>query len=642
MIAERPGARKTISAADLAESEAPSTAIPVSAFLRDGASLTPSPVMATNETISILNKVEQFRTGHVSTTGKTQLVSVEDVSTKTQLSTGLLSNTNGITSKHLDSQTKFSSLVNGLSSVISRWVHTWHDTENFPVTFTSLSGNTQRSETSGSEFGNLVLVVLKNVFWNWVVFLHSLHNEQWGTLDTDDSLTFWGLNVSSNFLGNRVEWLELKHLVLGQSSSGSWVADQRLQESLVNSVKTLLLSGGSKTSGKHQVIRLNTLDSVRLVQGKLVLGQSTGLVGTQDLDTSKRLNSRQFLDNGLFLGQVSSTDSHGGGNDGWKTDWNTNNGDSKSVSQDSNDLVGSVEGSSPDNQQGDNDQNKQGSTDTVQDLSEVTLTTGSLVNQSSSSTDESVVTGSSNDHQSFTSLNSGRRESWVTRSLVNGQRLTGKGGLVDLQEALVRNKLTVGWDNHTVLKLQDVTWNNVSCTNFNRVAVSDNSSRVSQSLFQFVDNRTGLVFLDETNTSVQHKQTTDNTEIDPVLKTSGQDSGSLHNELNRSDEEHTELEHQVLLFLGHLVETELLSSSGDFVRSKTNLRVSSKKLLRNFLERRVSFFLLFFLVVLTSGCSVVGLQIHHQLVDVLIFIFVFLKRNFLLGWFSCRHDGSLI
>jgi hypothetical protein len=47
MIAPRPGARKTMSEADRAASEAPSTAIPVSAFFREGASLTPSPVIAT-------------------------------------------------------------------------------------------------------------------------------------------------------------------------------------------------------------------------------------------------------------------------------------------------------------------------------------------------------------------------------------------------------------------------------------------------------------------------------------------------------------------------------------------------------------------------------------------------------------------
>lgn len=41
---ELPGVNKTMSEAALAASVAPSTAIPISAFLRAGASLTPSPV----------------------------------------------------------------------------------------------------------------------------------------------------------------------------------------------------------------------------------------------------------------------------------------------------------------------------------------------------------------------------------------------------------------------------------------------------------------------------------------------------------------------------------------------------------------------------------------------------------------------
>ncbi|KAK9242794.1 hypothetical protein V1506DRAFT_546425 [Lipomyces tetrasporus] len=45
-IVLRPGSSKTISVADCAASEAPSTAIPQSAFLREGASLIPSPVIA--------------------------------------------------------------------------------------------------------------------------------------------------------------------------------------------------------------------------------------------------------------------------------------------------------------------------------------------------------------------------------------------------------------------------------------------------------------------------------------------------------------------------------------------------------------------------------------------------------------------
>jgi hypothetical protein len=39
------------------------------------------------------------------------------------------------------------------------------------------------------------------------------------------------------------------------------------------------------------------------------------------------------------------------------------------------------------------------------------------------------------------------------------------------------------------------------------------------SLLQFLDNGTSLVFLDETDDRVEKEQTADDTEIDPILKT---------------------------------------------------------------------------------------------------------------------------
>lgn len=47
MIADKPGSNKTMSEAERAASVAPATAIPTFAFFNAGASLTPSPVMAT-------------------------------------------------------------------------------------------------------------------------------------------------------------------------------------------------------------------------------------------------------------------------------------------------------------------------------------------------------------------------------------------------------------------------------------------------------------------------------------------------------------------------------------------------------------------------------------------------------------------
>ena len=40
------------------------------------------------------------------------------------------------------------------------------------------------------------------------------------------------------------------------------------------------------------------------------------LIGTEDLHTSERFDSTKLLDNCLLLGKISSTDSHGSGDDG--------------------------------------------------------------------------------------------------------------------------------------------------------------------------------------------------------------------------------------------------------------------------------------------------------------------------------------
>lgn len=184
-----------------------------------------------------------------------------------------------------------------------------------------------------------------------MVLLDSLENEKWGTLDTDDTLTLRGLDNSLDLLGDRVEGVEVENLVLGENTLSAGVELQGLEESLVDSVNTLLLAGSSQTSSEHQVIRLNTSNTEGLSERELVLGQSTGLVRAEDLDTSKRLNGRELLDDSLFLGEVSGTDSHGGGNDSGKTDGDTDDSNSESETENVDDTVGAVERADPNDEE---------------------------------------------------------------------------------------------------------------------------------------------------------------------------------------------------------------------------------------------------------------------------------------------------
>jgi hypothetical protein len=253
----------------------------------------------------------------------------------------------------------------------------------------------------------------------------------------------------------------------------------------------------------------------------------TGLVGTEDLDTSKRLNGRKLLDDGLLLGEVGSTDSHGGGDDSGKTDGDTDDGDGKSELQDVDDAIGTVEGSDPDDEESKDDKDEQDRTNAVEDLGKMTGTSRGAVDESSSATDEGVVTSGSDNHESLTTLDGRRSVHGVTLVLVNSKGFTSDGGLIDLEESVFGNDTTVGRDNGTVFDLEDITGDDLGSLDLEKTTITKNDSLQGKSLLELIDDGTSLEFLDETDTGVEQEKTADNTEINPILETGGEDSGSL-------------------------------------------------------------------------------------------------------------------
>jgi hypothetical protein len=479
------------------------------------------------ETIGSLNEIVDLGTGHVTTATETEALSIVDVGTKTELARSLTSDADGITSKHLDGQTEQLSLVDGAGSVETGRVGAGHDTENLPRATVALAGNTQRTETTGSELGDTVLVSLVNSLGDRVVLLDGLENEKRGTLDTGDALALGGLNKGLDLLGDGVEGVELDDLVLGQDRLGAGVELEGLEESLVDGIDTLLLAGGGQTGSKHQVIGVNTLDGEGLSKRQLVLGQGTGLVGAENLDTSKRLDGTELLDNSLLLGEVGGTDSHGGGDDGGETDGDTDNGDGQGETQDGDNAVGAVEGGNPDDKKSGNNEDQQNCADTVEDLSEVTSAASGLGDQGSGATDEGVVTSGGNDDEGLTTLDGGRSVAVVALVLVDSERLTSDGRLINLEESILGDDATVGGDNGTLLDLQDITGNDLGGLDLLEGTVTEDDSLEGQSLLELLDDGTGLELLDETNTGVEQQQGADDTEVDPILETGGQDSGSL-------------------------------------------------------------------------------------------------------------------
>lgn len=111
--------------------------------------------------------------------------------------------------------------------------------------------------------------------------------------------------------------------------------------------------------------------------------------------------------------------------------------------------------------------------------------------------------------------------------LVDGERLTSDGRLVNLDESPLSNKATVSGDDGTLLNLEDITGDDLGSLNLLQSTITEDNSLESKSLLEFLDDRTSLEFLDETDTGVKQKETANNTEINPILETGSENSGSL-------------------------------------------------------------------------------------------------------------------
>jgi hypothetical protein len=102
---------------------------------------------------------------------------------------------------------------------------------------------------------------------------------------------------------------------------------------------------------------------------------------------------------------------------------------------------------------------------------------------------------------------------------IDSKRFAGNGGLIDLKESIFGNDTAISGDDSTLrlsvicqdpkspfadlFDLKDITRNDFGGFNFLQLAVTENSSLESKSLLQFFDNRTSLVFLDETDKGVK-------------------------------------------------------------------------------------------------------------------------------------------
>lgn len=116
----------------------------------------------------------------------------------------------------------------------------------------------------------------------------------------------------------------------------------------------------------------------------------------------------------------------------------------------------------------------------------MTSASSGLGDKGGGSANESVVTSSSNDNESFTSLDSGGSIAVVTSVLVDSERLASDGRLINLDEAALGNKTTIRRNDGSFLNLENITGNDLRGFDFLESTVTEDDSLKSKSLFELL------------------------------------------------------------------------------------------------------------------------------------------------------------
>jgi hypothetical protein len=231
------------------------------------------------------------------------------------------------------------------------------------------------------------------------------------------------------------------------------------------------------------------------------------------------------------------------------------------------DLEVTEETTNPSSENPEHDENEQGSTDVVHDGLEVTRVLGTL-NKSSGTTNERVTGSSSDNTVGLATLATGGVVTGVGHVLVDGERLTSDGGLITSNErntlvnltliiviitvlllesvvggvgevllvglehlglGVVTDQTDIGRDNGTLLDDNNITSNELTGEDLLLLTVADNDSTHSNITLERSHDIGSLLLLVPTDESVEQKNTTDNTEIDPVTETGSEEDSEFHN-----------------------------------------------------------------------------------------------------------------
>jgi hypothetical protein len=143
-----------------------------------------------------------------------------------------------------------------------------------------------------------------------------------------------------------------------------------------------------------------------------------------------------------------------------------------------------------------------------------------------------------------------------------------------LRLIVVADEADITGNGSTLLDDNDVTGDELTGEDRLLLVVTDDGRLHGDVTLEGSDDIGGLLFLVPTDDSVKKKNTADDTEIDPVLKTGSEKGGKFHNVENRTGEVTHELLQKVGLLRGDFVETITLATSLSLRGGKTSAELS--------------------------------------------------------------------
>lgn len=477
---------------------------------------------------------------------------VEHMVTELEATTSLLGNSKLVSSNHLNLDTQSLSTVNGLLGIVAGGIVDGQETNESETSSGRVlealgdlfNSNSKGTKTTAGKLIN-ISVHLGNLGVGLVAGAEIEDDGRHSLGDTVDGVVG---EAAVGHLGTLVGRVEGDKVELLNSLAGQGGVGEGLDNTGIDGILVLHTGGVGREEDNVLGGDIGVGLDVGEIDGQFVKSKSSGLVRAKNGNTSQLLNSRHAGNNSFVLGKLTGTNSEGDGENSGHGNGDTTNEQDKDVVDTT--AVGEAEAGVHDKDLNNNEEGNRDDTEatdaTENDLQVSNIITGHL-DKLSSTTEESVGTGTDDNSLTLSLLDSRTREDLITVVLVRGEGLSGQGSLVDRDVDGI-NKAGISGDNISELDSNDITGNQGRSLESSPLAITLDLGLRGEGGHESLDGVSSLTLLNITDGGVGEQKEDDTDEIGPVGgftssvgKDDGNDGSSLHDPRKRVPHEGQEL-----------------------------------------------------------------------------------------------------